>query len=50
MSGDRAPALDQLEWLLGHESEVSPQSVQLDPIWDPVREDPRYRQLMEAVP
>ena len=53
MNGDADHALPLIEHLLQSEiSLVSPVILQLDPVWDPIRDDPRFQKLISdgAVP
>jgi len=45
MLGDRTAALDVIERLLSIPSRFSPQLLRLDPLWDPLRGDPRFERL-----
>ena len=47
--GDYEEAIDQLEYLMSIPAGgiVSVHSLRLDPIWDPLREHPRYQELIE---
>jgi len=45
MLGDRAAALDVIERLLSIPARFSPRLLQLDPLWDPLRGDPRFERL-----
>ncbi len=40
-------ALSELEPLLASPSSMSIHMLQLDPRWDPIREDPRFQELLE---
>lgn len=42
---DRTAALDMLERLLSVPARFSPQLLRLDPLWDPLRGDPRFERL-----
>jgi TolB-like protein/class 3 adenylate cyclase/Tfp pilus assembly protein PilF len=48
LAGRHAEALDELEWLLSHPSEYSTALAGVDPIWNPLRQDPRFRRLVEG--
>ena len=51
MNGDAGHALPLIEHLLQSEiSLLSPAILQLDPMWDPIRDDPRFQQLTKARP
>jgi TolB-like protein/Tfp pilus assembly protein PilF len=43
--GDNARAIGLLDDLLGRPSEVTSQSLKLDPAWDPLRNDPAFQAL-----
>jgi len=45
MLGDRAAALDVIERLLSIPARFSPRLLKLDPLWDPLRGDPRFERL-----
>jgi hypothetical protein len=42
---DADAALDEIERLLARPSWLSVHTLQLDPIWDPIREHPRFKAL-----
>jgi eukaryotic-like serine/threonine-protein kinase len=44
--GDAGAALDEIERLLAGPSEFGVHALQLDPIWDPIREHPRFKALI----
>ncbi len=46
--GEREKALDQLEPLLRVPFYISPSWLRIDPTFDPLRNDPRFRQLLEG--
>ena len=43
--GDNARAIELLDGLLGRPSELTLQSLKLDPAWDPLRKDPAFQAL-----
>jgi TolB-like protein/Flp pilus assembly protein TadD len=43
--GDNARAIELLDGLLNHPSEVTLQSLKLNPAWDPIRNDPAFQAL-----
>jgi serine/threonine-protein kinase len=43
--GDNARAIDLLDELLSRPSEVTSESLKLDPVWDPLRNDPAFQAL-----
>ncbi len=47
MLGEQDAAIDQLELLLSIPSELAVPLLKLDPQWDPLREHPRFRALLE---
>jgi len=48
MLGDRTAALDVIERLLSVPARFSPQLLRLDPLWDPLRGDPRFERLASS--
>jgi TolB-like protein/Tfp pilus assembly protein PilF len=45
--GDNARAIELLDGLLSRPSEVTLQTLKVNPIWDPLRSDPRFQKLCE---
>ena len=45
MVGDTDAALERLELLLSSSTWVSVELLRLDPLWDPLRDQPRFQQL-----
>lgn len=48
MVGDYESAIRQLEYLLSIPSKMSRQLLQLDPVWDPLRDHARFKTLTES--
>jgi len=46
--GDYDGAIDQLEHLMSIPGFISPSYLRLDPIWKPLRENPRFKKLLES--
>ena len=46
MVGDRDAALERIEYLLSIPSELSVPMLELDPKWDPLRQEPRFQALI----
>jgi serine/threonine-protein kinase len=44
--GETVAALDEIESLLAEPSDVSVHTLRLDPSWDPIRDEPRFRALL----
>jgi TolB-like protein/Tfp pilus assembly protein PilF/predicted Ser/Thr protein kinase len=45
--GEHEAAIDRLEILFSVPTGISPHALRLDPIWDPLRDHPRFGQLIE---
>jgi serine/threonine-protein kinase len=45
--GDAGGALDEVERLLAQPSGLSIASLRLDPLWDPIRNSPRFQLLLQ---
>jgi serine/threonine-protein kinase len=45
--GEYDAAIDQLELLLSIPSPLSVQLLRVDPLWDPLRDHPRFQKLLE---
>jgi TolB-like protein/DNA-binding winged helix-turn-helix (wHTH) protein/Flp pilus assembly protein TadD len=48
--GESDSALDQIEYLLSIPSDLSIPLLRIDPIWDPIRNHPRFRKLVNSNP
>jgi serine/threonine-protein kinase len=48
MVGEFDAAIDQLELLLSIPSTLSVPLLRLDPAWDPLRDHPRFKKLLET--
>ena len=48
MIGEYDAAIGQIEYLLSVPGEMSISLLKLDPAWDPVRNHPRFKKLVEA--
>jgi serine/threonine protein kinase/tetratricopeptide (TPR) repeat protein len=47
MVGEYEKAIDKIEYLLSIPSRISVPILRLDPTWDPLREHPRFKQILE---
>ena len=47
-TGEYEAAIDQIETWLSVPSDISTELLRLDPIWDPLRTNPRFRRLIEG--
>jgi serine/threonine-protein kinase len=47
MVGEYEKAIDQIEYLLSIPSQLTLQMLRVDPVWNPLREHPRFRRLLE---
>ena len=48
MVGEYDEALDRIEYLLSIPGELSVNILRLDPVWDPLRDNPRFQRLLEG--
>jgi serine/threonine-protein kinase len=48
MCGEYEAAIDELETLLSVPGYTSVGILRVDPIWDPIRSNPRFRRLLEG--
>jgi TolB-like protein/predicted Zn-dependent protease len=48
MVGESDAAIEELEYLLSRPGEMSKSLLRLDPTWDPLRDHPRFKELLEA--
>jgi serine/threonine-protein kinase len=48
MTGEHDAAIDQLEYLLSIPSDASVALLRLDPLWDPLRDHPRFQALLRT--
>ncbi|MEP6743870.1 MAG: tetratricopeptide repeat protein, partial [Gemmatimonadota bacterium] len=48
VAGQAAPAVEQLRKVLAGPPFLTPAFMRVDPIWDPIRHDPAFQQLMAA--
>jgi len=47
-TGQANAAIDRIEYLLSTPSDLSPGMLRLDPGWDPIRDHPRFREMLES--
>jgi TolB-like protein/tRNA A-37 threonylcarbamoyl transferase component Bud32 len=45
--GEHEAAIDQLEIIVAIPSRISEHALRLDPMWDPLRDNPRFQQLLD---
>ncbi len=45
--GEADAAIDQLETLLDFRGRYSGAQIEMDPLWDPIRDHPRFQALLE---
>jgi serine/threonine-protein kinase len=48
MCGEYETAIDQIETLLSVPGYTSVGVLRIDPLWDPIRANPRFRRLLEG--
>ena len=48
MVGEHDMAIDQIKFLLSIPGELSIPLLRLDPTWDPLRNHPRFKKLLES--
>jgi serine/threonine-protein kinase len=48
--GEYEAAIDQLEYLLSVPSVITIPLLRVDPLWDPLRDHPRFQALLEREP
>ena len=46
--GEYEAAIDQLKILFSVPTTISGHALRLDPIWDPMRDNPRFKRLLEG--
>ncbi|MCH7783685.1 hypothetical protein IID62_11535 [candidate division KSB1 bacterium] len=47
MVGEHEEAVDRIEYLLSIPGMLSINLLRLDPVWDPLRDNPRFQRLLE---
>jgi tetratricopeptide (TPR) repeat protein len=47
LTGEQDAAIDQLEYLLSIPARFSAEMLRLDPLWDPLRNHPRFKKLLK---